>query len=140
MTAYEKHGPARPGIRPLTCSVCGSVWFRSATFLASYPQARLKAPLLVCLCGTVVTPRLSGSQRADQDEIDRLSAALANVRSRCQAIADAAVLAEVAVSATATLTSKIARLERSAIGGTPGANLVTLEWRWVNATLGKPTG
>src|ERR1700692_3868398 len=103
MTAYQKHGPTRPGIRPLTCSVCGSLWFRSATFLASYPQARLKAPLLVCLCGTVVTPRLSGSPRTDQDEIDRLSAALANVRSRCQAIAEAAVLAEVSAGGSTAL-------------------------------------
>jgi hypothetical protein len=97
----------------LRCSVCGSVWFREATFLASaYP--RLQAPLAVCLCGEPVTPPLSGIRPpADQDAIDRLFAALAIVRNLRQAIADAAVLADVSASATAALTSQIARLERS---------------------------
>jgi len=104
--------PVKRGIRPFTCSVCGSAWFREETFLA--PQVRLKDPLLVCLCGTVVTPQLSGIRPpSDQDEIDRLSAALANVRNLRQAVAEAAALAEGAVGATATLISKITRLERS---------------------------
>jgi hypothetical protein len=61
-----------------------------------------------------VTPQLSGIRPpADQDEIDRLSAALANVRQLRQAIADAEALAEVAVADTATLTREIARLESS---------------------------
>ena len=115
MAAYEIDRPAK--MLPLSCSVCGSVWFRWETFRSSDPQTRLEAPLLVCLCGTVVTPRLSGARGSrppsEQLEIDRLYAALANVRSRCLAITDAAALAAVAVGDTATLTSEIARLERS---------------------------
>ena len=115
MAAYEIDRSAK--MPPLSCSVCGSVWFRWETFRSSDPQIRLEAPLLVCLCGTVVTPRLSGARGSrppsEQLEIDRLYAALANVRSRCLAITDAAALAAVAVGDTATLTSEIARLERS---------------------------
>jgi len=115
MAAYEIHRSAK--MPPLSCSVCGSVWFRLATFLSSDPQACLQAPLLVCLCGTVVTPRLSGARGSrlhyEQLEIDRLYAALANVRSRCLAITEAAALAAVAAGDTATLTSELARLERS---------------------------
>jgi hypothetical protein len=116
MTAYDKHGPARPGIRPLTCGVCGSVWFRSATFLASdFPHSRLQVPLAVCLCGTLVTPPLSGSHPpADQDDIERrLFKALAIVRNWRDTLADTGVLVEVAVGATATLTTELARLERA---------------------------
>lgn len=36
------------GVPPLTCSVCGSIWFREATFLEESP-GRLHAPLAVCL-------------------------------------------------------------------------------------------
>ena len=116
MAAYdEKNRSAK--MPPLSCSVCGSVWFRLTMFLSSDPQASLQAPLLVCLCGTVVISRLSGARgsrpHSEQVEIDRLYAALANVRSRRQASADAAVLAAAAVGATATLTSEIARWERS---------------------------
>jgi hypothetical protein len=102
------HGNRR-GIQPLKCSVCGSVWFREATFLASdYPQSRLKAPLAVCLCGTPDTPQLSGIRPSDdQVVIDRLFGALATDKSLRQAIA--AVLP--GVSASATLAGKIARLE-----------------------------
>ena len=101
----------RQGIQPVKCSVCGSVWFRSATFVPSYPQGRLQAPLCVCLCGAVVTPQLSGIRPpADQSEIDQLLAALATVRSLYQAIADADLLP---VSAGATLASQIDRLESS---------------------------
>jgi hypothetical protein len=115
MAANEINRSAK--MPPQSCSVCGSVWFRLATFLSSEPQSRLQAPFLVCLCGTVVTPRLSGAREtrppSEQLEIDRLYAALANVRSQCLAITDAAALAAVAVGDTATLTSRIARLERS---------------------------
>ena len=98
----------------MTCGVCGSVWFREETFLASYSESRLQAPFLVCLCGAAVTPQLSGIRpSADQDEIDRLSAALANVRNLRQTITDAEALAEVAVADTAFLTREIARLESS---------------------------
>jgi hypothetical protein len=102
------HGNQR-GFQPLKCSVCGSVWFREATFLASdYPQSRLHAPLAVCLCGTPDTPQLSGIRPSDdQVVIDRLFGALATDRSLRQAIA--AVLPD--VSASATLAGQIARLE-----------------------------
>jgi hypothetical protein len=89
-----------------------------ATFLASdLPHSRLQAPLAVCLCGTLVTPPLSGSRpTADQDEIEqRLFKALAIVRNWRDMLADTEVLAEIAVGATATLTSAVARLERAGL-------------------------
>jgi hypothetical protein len=102
----------RQGIQPRRCSVCGSVWFREAMFLA--PQSRLKDPLLVCLCGTVVTPQLSGIRPpADQDEVNRLLDALTSIRNLRQAITGAPVLAAASVGVTATLISQIARLEQS---------------------------
>ena len=95
----------------------GSVWFRSATFLASdLPHSRLQVPLAVCLCGMLVTPPLSGScPPGDQDELRRLFEALAIVRNWRDMLADTEVLAEIAVGATATLTSEIARLERAGL-------------------------
>ena len=114
MAAPGTMGPrVQRGIQPLKCSVCGSVWFRSVTFLPSYPQARLQAPLAVCLCGTAVTlPPLSGIRPpAEQAEIDRLFAVLEVLRSLRQAIEDAEVLS--AIPAGATLPSQVARLERS---------------------------
>jgi hypothetical protein len=113
MAASGNMGPPvrRRGIQPLTCSACGSVWFRLATFVPSYPQGRLQAPLLVCLCGTAVTPQLSGIRPpADQDEINRLLEALEIVRYSRQAIADA-IVAD--VSTGAALPDQIARLEHS---------------------------
>jgi hypothetical protein len=114
MAASGNMGPPvrRRGIQPLTCSACGSVWFRTATFVPSYPQARLQAPLLVCLCGAAVTPQLSGIRPpADQDEVDQLLGALEIVRNSRQAITDVGVLPD--VSAGAALPDQIARLERS---------------------------
>src|SRR5579859_6824692 len=105
--------PHRQGIQPLRCPACGSSWFRKVTF-QSEPRARLQAPLIVCLCGTVVKPRLSGIRPpADQYEIDQLFAALDIVRGLRQSAAEAEVLAGFSAGATATLTSKIASLERS---------------------------
>ena len=105
--------PVQRRIQPLTCSACGSVWFRSATFVPSYPHARLSAPLAVCLCGTVVTPQLSGIRPpADQIEIDRLFQALTVVRNLRQAIDDTKVLSD-ASAAAAILPGQIAGLERS---------------------------
>lgn len=98
------------GIPPVRCDACESVWFRLATFLPQDPQVHLPAPLLVCLCGRVVMPRLSGIRSpAEQNEVDRLLKTLEMVRSWRQAIADA-IVAD--VSAGATL-ARITRLERS---------------------------
>ena len=96
----------------MKCQACGSVWFRPATFRASYPQSRLKPPTLaLCLCGTPVIPQLSGIRPpAEQDEVDRLFKALETVRSLRQELADA-IVAD--VSAGAALPDQIARLERS---------------------------
>jgi hypothetical protein len=79
---------------------------------SDHPHSRLQAPLAVCLCGTPVTPQLSGiRQPADQQEIDRLCAALAIDRRLRQAIPDDTVLPD--LSAGSTLAREIARLERS---------------------------
>ena len=97
----------------MKCQACGSVWFRPATFRASYPQSRLKPPTLaICLCGTPVIPQLSGIRPpAEQDEVDRLFKVLETVRSLRQELADAQVLPD--VPAGATLPGQIARLERA---------------------------
>jgi hypothetical protein len=104
--------PVRRGIQPMKCPACGSVWFRLATFRASYPQSRLKPPTLaICLCGTPLIPKLSGIRpAAEQDEVARLLGALETVRSLRQELADAEVLPD--VPAGATLPGRIARLER----------------------------
>ena len=102
--------PVQPGIQPLKCSVCGSVWFRSATFIAPDPQTRLQAPLAVCLCGAAVTPSLSGTRPpAEQEEIDRLLQALKNIRSLLEEIGNGIS----GVSAAASLPRRVAGLERS---------------------------
>jgi hypothetical protein len=100
--------PVRRDIPPLTCRVCGSVWFRLATFMASdHPHSRLQAPLAVCLCGTPVTPQLSGiRQPADQQEIDRLCAALAIDRRLRQAIPDDTVLPDLSAGSTLARAAK----------------------------------
>jgi len=117
MAAYdEKNRSAK--MPPLSCSVCGSV----LVSLDDVPLVRSSIPLAgpvthLSLRHGSSFPDFPGSREShahyEQVEIDRLYAALANVRSRCLAITDAAVRAEAAVGATAALTSRIARLERS---------------------------
>lgn len=114
MATNENMGkPVRQGIQPQACSFCGSVWFRSATFLPSCSQPNLPAPIFaVCICGMPVAPRLSGIQpNAIQPELDRLIKVLALGISLRRMLSDAEFIPEIAIASG--LIKKISRLERA---------------------------
>src|SRR5437763_2437826 len=102
------------GLQPLVCSMCGSVWFRLATFARS-DEAHLQPPrLAMCLCGAAVPPLVSGVRSGiAQRELDGFLDALAVSRRRRLAVADLDAVPDASVGTM--LASQLARLESACL-------------------------